>query len=224
MTGIDLAIEFRVKFNKLNTNKNKNLLPEEINLLLQDQLKKLVTIICSDRSNNRQEGYGDSRLRVDMLQDHIAEDSTNLSLQGTLTLASFSNGKYTVAPTNQFMIVGIEADSTSTCSVHSRKPCREFPTGIDLRQALNNTFYTTTCLSPIAEVRDNKIFIYENGFTVTNIYTSYCKTLPTIQYTTVELPFSDELWRLVVDSAVNKAVAINNGNPDRLKVETQINE
>lgn len=224
MTGIDLAIEFRVKFNQLNTNKNKSFLPEEINLLLQDQLKKVITTICSSKSNTRQEGYGDTRLRVDMIQDHIIDNNTSSGESGTLTLVSFNKGKSINLPADYYMLLGVEASSTNQCSINYRKPCREYPTGKDLRNILNNYFYNTTGLSPVAEVRADKVLVYEDNFTITAIYISYCKTLPSITYTSDTLPFSDDLWRIVVDDAVTKALAISNRSYEALKVETKINE
>lgn len=224
MTGIDLHIQFRVKFNDLNTNKNKNLLPEEINIILKDQLETVITTICNKESNKRGEGYGDSRLRVDMIQNHLKDESTISTESGTLTLSSFNKGKYTNLPIDYFMATGIECSSKDNCTVNYRKPAREYPNGRDLRNALNNYYYKSSTLSPIVEVRNNKIYAYENDFTITGIFISYCKSLPIIKYSDTILPFSDDLWRIVIDNAVTKSLAISNRDYNALKVETQITE
>jgi len=224
MTGQDLHIQFRVKFNDLNTNKNKNLLPEEINLLITDQLKKVVTTICNSESNRRGEGYGDSRLRVDMIQSHLKEDSTIVAEGGSLVLSNFTEGKKCNLPNDYYMTTGIEASTTDYCTVNYRKPVREYANGKELRNVLNNYYYTTSVLSPVGEIREDKIYVYENNFTITAIFISYCKTLPIIGYNDNILPFSDDLWRIVIDDSVTKALAISTRDYNMLKAETQINE
>ena len=74
MTSVEMHIEFRVKFNQVNANKNKAFLPQEIDLFLNDQMDKFVELRTDREGNYKNEGFEESQRRLDEIRTVIKEN------------------------------------------------------------------------------------------------------------------------------------------------------
>jgi hypothetical protein len=225
MKCIDLHISFRVLFNQLNTNKNKNFLPEEIDLLLNDELKNAMVVILNAESNIRKEGYSDSQYRLDMIEDSIIHLST--ADEGSLiTLEAFNRGVKIALPSDYYTLFGSTSDSEGECYSYTGKTNRLYKTGKDLNWILNDYCSRTAPDSPVSELRGSVLYIYTDNFTISNVSIQYLPSLPIIlnSDSSTVLPYSDDFWRIVVDNTVNKALAVSSKDYNRFVNETIKNE
>lgn len=224
MNCTDLHILFRVLFNQLNTNKNKNFLPQEIDLLLNDELKNAMVVILNAESNIRKEGYSDSQYRLDMIQDKIVNISTS-DEGSSISLEQFDRGVKITLPSDYYTLFGSTSDSLDTCYTYTGKTNRLYKTGKDLNWVLNDYCSRTAPDSPVSELRGKVLYIYTNNFTISNVSIQYLPLLPVILYSdSTALPYSADFWRIVVDNTVNKALAVSSRDYNRLVNETIKNE
>lgn len=224
MTITDLHINFRVVFNKLNTNKNKAFLPEEIDVILSSSLQGQVTAIMNALSNQRGLGYEDNQYRLDMIQDAILEASTD-SMENALSITTFNRGYKVNMPSDYHSLLGSTSSSTDTCFTYSYKPNRLYKSGRDVEQALSDYYSRTSPESPISELRGKVLYIYVDNFNVTSVSIKYLPTLPVLDYTNiVVLPYSNEFWNLVIYNAVTKAKASSISDYSILNNESNKNE
>jgi hypothetical protein len=215
----NLHILFRVGFNKINTNKNKAFLPEEIDVILNESLKQCVSNILDETANARKEGYSDTQYRLDLIQDHIDVLDTD---NEALSLDSFNRGKKVTLPLDiYYALVGSTSDVKNPCITVLSSNNRLYKTGYELNSALNDVLTTSGIDSPISELRGNVLYVYENKFTIERIELQFIKKLPILSYESQDiLPFTDDLWRLVINIAIVKANAISDGRYEILNNET----
>ena len=225
MTTSELHILFRIGVNKINTNKNKGFLPEEIDIIINSQVIESIAKILNAASNPRNEGYEDSMYRLDMIQDKVVNISTSDS-PALITLSSFSLGSKITLPSDYYSLVGSTSSSATVCATYSNKPNRLYKSGKELSLALNDYYSRSDMDSPITEVRGGILYIYTyNKFTITEFSMQYISELPVLDYNTTEtLPFSDSFWKLVIDNSVMYAKAQSSGNYQIMSNETIKNE
>jgi hypothetical protein len=212
MTRNEQHIDFRVKFNKVNSNKNKSFLPEEIDLFLNDQADRFVEIKTAPAGNYKNEGFEETQKRLDDVRTIIKEGTTNASDatgRTLLTLNTFTYGKYIVLPTNYLKLVSDWSDTSTDCSNHFLTPNRLFSNNRQVQLALKDVFHTTHPKSPISQLIDNQLRVYEQGFTVANIHISYIYKYPKIS-ATQDCVLPTHTHREIVDMAVAKVNSVMN--------------
>ena len=227
MDSVEMHIDFRVKFNKVNSNKNKGFLTQEIDLFLNDQYDKFVSTHATPKSNTRQEGFEETQARLDDIRTVIKEattDTDNLNGRTQLTLGSFNRGKTIALPSDYRMLVADSSDTYTTCSNYYSRPNRLFASNmVDL--ALVDEFHRTHPKSPVSELVNTTLKVYEDGFTIKNIHITYVYNYPAIEYGQQVCLLPVHTHRQIVDMAVEKVNAvINTGNYEKYLNEISKNE
>lgn len=223
MDSATMHIDFRVKFNKVNSNKNKSFLTQEIDLFLNDQMDRFVELRTSPKGNYKNEGYEDVQKRLDDVRTVIKEGTTNISEQSgktPLTLNSFTRGKYIVLPADYLKLVSDWSDTATLCSNYYMKPNRLFANDRMIQLALADEFHTTHPKSPVSQIMNTELRVYERDFTIANIYISYVYKYPKIVYGVQSCVLPDHTHREIIDMAVAKVNAVI----DTANYEKYINE
>lgn len=228
MDSARMHIEFRVKFNKVNSNKNKSFLKQEIDLFLNDQMDKFVELRTSPKGNYKGEGFEESQKRLDDIRTVIKEGTTDaLDAVGKvlLTLNSFTYGKYIVLPADYLKLVSDWSDTTTDCVNYFMKPNRLFSNNRDVQLALADEFHTTHPKSPVSQIVNTQLKVYERDFTITNIHMSYVYNYPRIEHSVQDCVLPTHTHREIVDMAVSKVNAVvNTDNYEKYINEISKNE
>lgn len=228
MLSTEMHIDFRVKFNTVNSNKNKAFLTQEIDWILNDQMDKFVEIRTTPKSNHKGEGFEESQKRLDDVRTIIKEGTTNSADavgRTLLTLNNFTYGKYIVLPANYLKLVSDWSDCETTCSVHYMSPNRLFSNNRDIQLALKDQFHTTHPKSPVSQIVNDQLRVYAAGFSITNIHISYVYKYPRIAYATQDCVLPAHTHREIVDMAVAKVDAVmNTANYEKYINEISKNE
>lgn len=230
MTSVEMHIEFRVKFNKVNSNKNKSFLPQEIDLFLNDQLDEFVETRATPKGNYKGEGFEDTQKRLDDIRTVIKEGTTDTTdvdynSKTPLTLGVFKYGKKITLPSDYRKLVSDYSDCSNSCHNSFMSPNRLFANDRKLQQALKDSFHTSHPDSPVSQIVNNELRVYENNFTVTNIYITYVYSYPKIVYESVSCVLPAHTHREIVDMAVAKVSSvINTGNYEKYLNEISKNE
>ena len=225
-----MHIDFRVKFNKVNSNKNKSFLTQEIDLFLNDQLDKFIEIRTTPKGNYKGEGFEDTQKRLDDIRTVIKEGTTDsddpeYSSKTPLVLFSFEWGKKITLPSDYLKLVSDWSDCTKGCITHYMSPNRLFANDRMVQLALRDAFHTTHPASPISQIVNNELRVYENDFTVANIDISYVYKYPKIVYGSVDCILPVHTHREIVDMAVAKVNSvINTDNYEKYINEISKNE
>jgi hypothetical protein len=225
MTSNEMHIDFRVKYNKVNSNKNKVFLWQEIDLFINDQTDKFTETRTAPEGNYKGEGFEESQKRLDDIRTVIKEGTTNATKSAeypsmvALTLASFDRGKVVTLPSTGVdayrKLVSDSSDTNTTCANRFNVPNRLFSSEI-IDQALNDPFHKTHSKSPISELIKNDLRVFEDGFTVANINVVYVYQYPRIVYGSVDCALPAHTHREIVDNAVAKVDAVlNTGNYEK---------
>lgn len=226
MDSISMHIEFRSKFNKINSNKNKAFLPQEIDLLLNDQMDKFVESRTTRKSNAKQEGFEDTQKRLDDIRTIIKEGSTTANVPNNVLLVftPFPKGKAVILPADYNKLVSDSSTTENTCAINDEVPNRLLSSEI-IATAMRDSFHKTHYLSPISEIVNNNLRVYEDNFTVNAINIVYVYKYPRIVYNSQNCVLPDHTHREIVDLAVAKADAIvNEGNYEKYLNEITKNE
>ena len=233
MTSLEMHIDFRVKINEVNSNKNKRFTPEEIDWILNDQVDEFVETRSTPKSNNKNEGFEETQKRLDDIRTVIKEATTDGDKVTTydlvaLIIGEFDKGKTITLPsTGDYVyrkLVSDTSDTTTTCSIHAKVPNRLFSTAI-IANALKDEFHTSHAESPISELVGTTLRVYENDFTVDNIAIFYVYEYPRIVYSSVDCVLPVHTHREIVDMAVSKVNAeLNMGNYEKYLNEISKNE
>lgn len=232
MDSVGMHIDFRVKFNKVNSNKNKGFLPQEIDLFLNDQMDKFVETRTTPKSNHKGEGFEESQKRLDDIRTVIKEGSTNSTdpdvVNGTktsLTLGTFDYGKVITLPTDYKKLVSDWSDTFTPCANNFIVPNRLYSNNRDVQLALKDPFHKTHPESPVSQLVNNMLRVYEDNFTVSNVHISYVYKYPKIEYNTQDCVLPEHTHREIVDMAVEKVNAvINTDNYEKYLNEINKNE
>jgi len=233
MTSVEMHIDFRVKFNKLNSNKNKRFMPEAIDLIINDQMDKFVETHSARSGNIPGEGFEDVQRRLDDIRTVIKEATTNIAKSLTddillLELKSFSRGKYIELPTagdvKYRKLVADYSTTTTVCDTYENEANRLFSSET-IPVALKDPFHTSVAESPISELVGNLLRVYENNFTVVDLNIVYVYQYPRIVYNSQDCVLPVHTHREIVDMAVSKVNAmLNIGNYDKYFNEISKNE
>lgn len=227
MDSVEMHIDFRVKFNKVNSNKNKGFLVQEIDLFLNDAFDKFVDVVCSPKSNFKAEGFEDSARRLDDIRTIVREattDSDDAVDKELLTFIPFKYGKAVKFPNNYRRFISSWCDTEDVCAVNGLVPIRVYGSD-DVRIALKDAFHRTHPKSPVGEVIDDILRVYEDGFTVSHVNLSYVYSYPKIEYNVQDCVLPPDVHRRIVDRAVNKVNAvINTDNYEKYINEITKNE
>ena len=227
MDSVGMHIDFRVKFNKVNSNKNKGFLTQEIDLFLNDQMDKFVSAHATPKSNTRQEGFEETQTRLDDIRTVIREattDTDHLDGRTQLTLDTFNRGKKIDFPNDYRMLVEDSTDTYDECSNYYSRPNRLFGSN-KVNWALTDSFHKSHVKSPVSEVVNNTLRVYEDDFTISNIHISYVYKYPAIEYNSQDCVLPVHTHRQIVDMAVEKVNAvINTGNYEKYLNEISKNE
>lgn len=223
-----MHIRFRTLFNRINANKNKSFLPQEIDILLNDQMSKFIEIRTTRKSNAKTEGFEDTQKRLDDIRVVLKEGTTlpNASVMGKeqLQLTSFLKGKAVVLPANYRKLVDDSSNTFTMCANYEEVPNRLFSSEV-VKKALRDSFHTTHPLSPISELVGNTLRVYENNFIVSAIHITYVYNYPNIAYNTQDCVLPEEAQREIIDMAVAKAKAlVDSGNYEKYLNEISKNE
>jgi len=231
-----MHIDFRVKINEVNSNKNKRFTPQEIDWVLNDQMDEFVETRSTPKSNNKVEGFEETQKRLDDIRTVIKEATTNATRVTTynliqLTLGTFNRGRSVEVPSSGDYIyrklVSDSSDTVTTCTNHSNAPNRLFSSEI-VQNALKDEFHTSHPESPISELVGSTLRVYENDFTIADINIFYVYQYPRIKYDSIDstdciLPIHTH--REIVDMAVSKVNAkLNTGNYEKYLNEISKNE
>lgn len=226
MDSVNMHIRFRTLFNRINANKNKSFLPQEIDILLNDQMSRFIEIRTTRKSNAKGEGFEDTQKRLDDIRTVLKEGTTLVNVAGKeqLALTSFPKGKAIMLPTNYRKLVAGSSNTYTRCANYEDVPNRLFSSEI-VRNALRDSFHTTHALSPISELVDNTLRVYENNFTVSAIHITYVYNYPNIAYNTQDCVLPEEAQREIIDMAVAKAKAlVDSGDYEKYLNEISKNE
>lgn len=225
-----MHINFRVLFNEVNSNKNKRFLPQEIDLILNDQMGTFVETRTAPPGNYKNEGFEESQKRLDDIRTVIKEGTTDqtdpeYSKKTPLTLSSFRFGKYITLPTDYLKLISDWSDTYDNCLNYYIKPNRLFTNNRKVQLALNDPFHKTHPQSPVSQVVNNELRVYEDGFTISNIHISYVYKYPAIEYNTQDCVLPVHTHREIVNMAVNKVNSVlNTGNYEKYLNEISKNE
>lgn len=223
-----MHIRFRTLFNRINANKNKSFLPQEIDILLNDQMSKFIEVRTTRKSNAKTEGFEDTQKRLDDIRVVLKEGTTlpSASVIGKeqLQLTSFLKGKAIALPANYRKLVDDSSNTFTMCANYEDVPNRLFSSEI-VKNALRDSFHTTHALSPISELVGNILRVYENNFTVSAIHITYVYNYPNIAYNTQDCVLPEEAQREIIDMAVAKAKAlVDSGDYEKYLNEISKNE
>ena len=230
MDSLGMHIDFRVKFNKVNSNKNKAFLKEEIDLFLNDQMHEFVENRTNPKTNYKGEGFEETQKRLDDIRTIIKEGTTNqedpdYSNKTPLVLESFQYGKRITLPTDYKKLVSDWSDTYTVCSNHYMTPNRLYSNNRDVQLALKDPFHRTHHESPVSQITNTELRVYEDNFTVSNIHISYVYNYPSIVYGTQDCVLPAHTHREIVDMAVEKVNAVlNTGNYEKYLNEISKNE
>lgn len=225
MTNQEMHIDFRAKFNKINSNKNKAFFTQEIDLFLNDQMDAFVETRSTPKSNHKGEGFEETQKRLDDIRTVLKEATTSQDIVDTyptyskLILYTFTRGKRVALPSTGSAIyrklVADSSDTNTTCYSEIEAPNRLFSSET-IRQALRDPFHKSHYESPISELVGNDLRVYEDGFTVSNIHITYVYEYPKIVYGSTDCILPAHTHREIVDMAVKKVDAvINTGNYEK---------
>jgi len=230
MDSVEMHINFRVLFNEVNSNKNKRFLPQEIDLILNDQMGAFVETRTAPSGNYKDEGFEESQKRLDDIRTVIKEGTTDqtdpeYSKKTPLTLSSFRFGKYVNLPADYLKLISDWSDTYDNCLNYYIKPNRLFTNNRKVQLALNDPFHKTHPQSPVSQIVNNELRVYEDGFTISNIHISYVYKYPAIKYNTQDCVLPVHTHREIVNMAVNKVNSVlNTGNYEKYLNEISKNE
>lgn len=225
MTSVEMHIQFRTLFNKVNSNKNKAFLPQEIDLFLNDQMDEFVDVRTSPKSNYKNEGFEETQKRLDDIRTVIKEGSTvSTSGKALLVATLFPKGFAITLPNDYLKLVDDSSDTYTDTTNYFGVPNRLTSSAI-IRNAMLDSFHTTNVRSPLSEIVGTILRVYENNFKVSNVYITYVYKYPKIAYNTQDCVLPIGTHREIVDMAVSKVNAIvNSGNYEKYLNETSKNE
>jgi hypothetical protein len=227
MNSVEMHIDFRVKFNKVNSNKNKAFLPQEIDLFLNDQMDRFVEIKTSPKGNYKGEGFEESQKRLDDVRTVIKEgttDAANILGKTPLVLATFQHGKYVNLPVDYLKLISDWSDTFNSHMTTKLKPNRLF-SNATIQEALNDPYHRSHVKSPVSQIFNNELRVYEDGFTVAHIHISYVYKYPRIVYNLADCVLPVHTHREIVDMAVTKVDAVlNTDNYEKYLNEISKNE
>ena len=227
MTSVEMHIGFRVKFNQVNANKNKAFLSQEIDLFLNDQMDKFVELRTDREGNYKNEGFEESQRRLDEIRTVIKENSTNAALTppGTLVLSSFDKGKKITLPVDYKKLVFDGCDTDAPCNFKYSYVQNRLTSNQLIGHVLHDKYHTSHPDSPVSQIVNSELRVYENNFTVTHIYITYVYDYPRIVYNVQDCVLPKDTHREIVDMAVSKVNAIlRTGNYEAYVNEISKNE
>ena len=230
MNSVEMHIDFRVKFNKVNSNKNKAFLTEEIDLFLNDQMDKFIETRTAPEGNYKADGFEESQKRLDDIRTVIKEGTTNADdadydSMTPLVLNTFEHGKKITLPNDYRKLVGDWCNTYTPCANYYMTPNRLFTNNRRVQEALKDLFHTTHPESPVSQLVNNELRVYEEDFTVSNIYISYVYKYPAIVYDSQSCVLPEHTHREIVDMAVSKVNAVMlTGNYEKYLNEISKNE
>lgn len=230
MDSVAMHIDFRVKFNKVNSNKNKVFLTQEIDLFLNDQMGKFIETRTAPDGNYKGEGFEESQKRLDDIRTVIKEGTTDhndvdWSSKTHLTLGTFKFGKRVNLPTDYLKLVSDWSDTYTACTNNYMAPNRLFSNNRKVQLALKDPFHKTHYESPVSQITNNELRVYEDNFTISNIHISYVYKYPAIVYGVSNCVLPDHTHREIVDMAVGKVKAVlDDGSYEKYLNEISKNE
>jgi len=221
MDSARMHIEFRSRINRINSNKNKTYLPQEIDLFLNASMTKFIKDTVSSISPNL--GFEDIQERLDDVRTLIKTDSSNSVEGGTLELKSFDRGKRVDLPGNYNHLVRVSADTFNNCFNYKKVPCRSYSNEI-IDTILVTEFHRSHVKSPVCNLHNTLIKVYEDRFTVSNIYVTYLTTYPEIVYQVEDCVLPAHTHSDIVDLAVSRVNSVlNSGNYEKYLNEIKNN-
>jgi len=222
MDSATMHIDFRAKANRINSLKNKTFVPQEIDLFLNDQMEAFISNIVDTVIKDK--GFEDIQANLDKVRPLVKTDSTDTTEAGTLTLNSFDRGKYIDIPSDYIRRIRISADTENYCLEYNKRPCRVYDNEI-IDTILVTEFYKSHIKSPISSIHNTMVRVFEDKFTVSNIYLTYLKKYPLIVYDSQNCVLPDDTHRDIVDMAVSKVNSvINAGNYEKYLNEISNND
>jgi len=222
MDSAGMHIDFRVKANRVNSLKNKVFQPQEIDLFLNDQMSRFIENAVN--SVVASEGFEDIQKNLDDVRTLVKTDSSNAAEGGTLELKSFDRGKYILIPDDYLKRIRVSSDTYNDCLTYRKRPVRMYDNEI-VDTILVTEFYRSHVKSPVGDIHNSKINVYEDNFTVNSIYLTYLTTYPSIVYNDTDCILPDHTHREIVDMAVSKVNSvINAGNYEKYLNEISNND
>lgn len=213
MDSNTMHIEFRVRFNRINSNKNKGFLPQEIDIFLNGAMSEFIKDIVD--TVTPLEGFEDTQGLLDKIRTIVKSDSSNPANNGTLTLNTFNRGKYINIPSDYLRRISVSADTNSFCTRYNYVPTRVY-SNEKVNTILVTPFYRSHVKSPVTSIHNNDIKVYEDKFTVNSIYITYLTKYPAIVYNSVDCILPVDTHDDIVDMAVSKANSVlNSGNYEK---------
>lgn len=228
MDSVRMHIEFRARFNRINSNKNRGFFKEEIDLFLNDSYDEFVETRSTRKSNHKAEGFEDTQKRIDDIRTVVKEGTTSedrlliddsLILLDSGVLSVFNRGKYVNLPMDgdykYLKLVNDACDTSTNCATYRHSPNRLFSSEW-VNNALKDAFHRSHAKSPVSEIKGNKLFAYEDGFTILDFHVVYVYQYPKIEYETQDCILPIHTHREIVNNAVDKVNSvINTGNYEK---------
>jgi hypothetical protein len=108
MLAQEMHLEIDLELQKLNSQFNKNILPEEKDWFLNNEVRKFIKHRLDPTSNARQTGFEDTAKRLDDLRELVKVENKPI-------LTDDRGRKYVVLPSNYFQYVRVDSFSFRSC-------------------------------------------------------------------------------------------------------------
>lgn len=207
MTGLEVALKFKIEINKLDRSSSIDLRVEKV----LHYINKATLFLVKKKYRGVDPGPGRLEVMHPVLDDLKVlmkeKELSNTETTDELKLSFEADHLY-------FMSCRVKTQLDNEASKYAKgryvKPERVY-------QELDNPFTSSKFDDPMVSLGDNSLLIYKEGFKVTDIKYKYLK-LPNIigQEDTMELPFTDE----IIDTAVT--LALENFESKRLETQNKV--
>lgn len=207
MTGLEVALKFKIEINKLDRSSSIDLRVEKV----LHYINKATLFLVKKKYRGANPGPGRLEVMHPVLDDLKVlmkeKELVNTETTDELKLSFTQDHLY-------FMSCRVKTQLDSEASKYAKgryvKPERVY-------QELDNPFTSSKFDDPMISLSDNSLLIYKEGFKVTDIKYKYLK-LPNIiaKEDQMELPFIDE----IIDTAVTQS--LENFESKRLETQSKV--
>lgn len=207
MTELEAAQNFKIEVNKLDRSSLVDVRFEKI----IHYLNKASLFLVKSKYNGEDPGPG--RLEV----NHPVTD--DLKVLTKVVSIDASDGFVPFADDHLYYIDSKVETMTPECNDPVWAKCR-YVKADRVNRELESPFTKTQFDDPVCSILDNKLYIYQDGFTLGDVEIKYLgapRTITGIAENIMELPFADE----IIDTAAT--MAIENFESDRIKTQPAIN-
>lgn len=207
---------------------------EEIDLKINEQIYKFIEAVV-DKSQGRRprigvnEGFQENQVNLDSLRTiHIRE------LSRTLTPITGVGAKF-VLPDDYLHHIKSKVTVTYSCVENKETVTKTITPSPSIRigESQNidfmkrSAFHKTKKESPLAEIVNNEIFIYSNGFNITEAYLDYIKRPAKVLYAkdgngdydsgnSVDCDLPDTVHYMIVDMTVKKILKVTEAQQQKI--------